>query len=888
MSPTTKISMDLSIIPVLLAHRVHRLMSSYNGPWRTCTNPPTVSTRVSTAEVQDEPTAYSHTRLSSAKSRLAHRSPHSQQAGVPWTLQEDEILFDLRQQRVKWRTIGAELNRTVASCYSRYYRFLDPFLADAIESEPEEEENGEVESSKEDLKARILNGTLEKPSVRPQPYVERGPWTTKEREKLEIMVRAKIPWTIIARELQRNQDSCKEKSLRIQKSRLEKRLYSKKVRGEQWTRLYKEGFTAHHRDQLVRAVEKYLTAKKSSAIYGNDPLKILGVKDPQELVEKKDEEEEEGLFDMTMAHQPPSIPDQQNRFDNNSDAEDLSVETIDWGAISHALKNKFPASRLRSIYHELSAAKLVWTPEEDERLFRAVIRLGPPELQPKIWTMIKDAFRDVIRTSDDYRARWRDLDMPPLEREWDLSEKTRFWRRWLEYQNAGSLLHQLAQPHDRSSSMQSVLEPRPLLMKPSHEISPQSRMEAWDLIAEGLEYRHGRDCQIYFDRTTRNFPKDPELFRYLTFELAKAYVEPRAVPWSSDAARLLVATVNSFLQADKVVKWESVALALDHQYTAAQCEAKWLYWSQNHVPSPDATTTDGRDKKDDPERKSELEQLLTSEGAIEVKSDCTVNKEGERRLWTDKEVELLKKGVKEYGLQWSKIRDTYLPHRATQMIHERYWRMQGKKRGRFSEKERSKLETAIEIFGEDADWELIAGQVPGRTASQCRKNWKYSKTHHIHKVDEPWTDQDRERLKSAVAKFGKKKWTLVSEFVVGKTPDQCRNEWREKLDPTVDKSRWSGQERDRLMELVMDHLNRTEEAEEARLSAASGTEGLSNGQGGQQQSQDQGFVDLAPRYKGKKKIDWNEIAKEFKGRTPQQCRLQFDVHRALYRLQGDY
>ncbi|OAQ30765.1 hypothetical protein K457DRAFT_72912 [Linnemannia elongata AG-77] len=166
--------------------------------------------------------------------------------------------------------------------------------------------------------------------------------------------------------------------------------------------------------------------------------------------------------------------------------------------------------------------------------------------------------------------------------------------------------------------------------------------------------------------------------------------------------------------------------------------------------------------------------------------------------------------------------------------------MQAKKTGRFSEKERSQLETAIEIFGEDADWELIAGQVPGRTASQCRKNWKYSKTHHVHKLDEPWTDQDRERLKSAVARFGKKRWTLVSEFVVGKTPDQCRNEWREKMDPVVDTSRWSGQERDRLMEL------------------------------------------------GKRKIDWKEIAKEFKGRTAQQCRLQFDVHRALYRLQGDY
>jgi hypothetical protein len=768
------------------------------------------------------------------------------------------------------------LKRTVASCYSRYYRFLDPFLADAIESELNDDDDdvkGGDESGGLSIKERILNGTLKKPSVRPQPYVERGPWKVKDREQLELMVNAKVPWSIIAHELQRNQDSCKEKWLRIQKSHREKRRYSKKVRGGQWTRLYKEGFTPHHRDQLVRAVEKHLTTRRSSAIYDSNPLKILGVNNIED-----DDEEEEGSFGSTLMLQPPFL-DQQSDVDSNLSARDSSMETIDWEEISRALNSKFPASRLRSIYHELAVAKLVWTPEEDERLFRAVIRLGPPELQPKIWDMIKDAFGDNIRTSNDYRARWRELDMPQLEREWDLSEKKKFWRRWMDYQETGSLLHQEASSSDKNNSIRSVIEPRPLLLKPWHEPSTQSRMDAWDLIAEGLEYRHGRDCQLYFDCTTRNFPRDPELFRYLTLELAKAYLEPRTVSWSTDASRMLVATVNSFLQANKVVKWEAVAQALDRQYTAEQCEAKWLYWSQNHVPTPDAEPVYGEEESTvgvvpDLEQLPKLGQVVVRGG-----SDDAAEKATERRLWTDDEVELLKKGVEEYGLQWHKIRDAYLPHRAIQMIHERYWRMQAKKRGRFSEKERSQLEMAIEIFGEDADWELIAGQVPGRTASQCRKNWKYSKTHHVHKLDEPWTDQDRERLKCAVERFGTKRWTLVSEFVVGKTPDQCRNEWREKLDPVVDTSRWSGQERDRLMELVMDHLSRKDDEEErARALAASGT-AASNGQV---------FVDPAPRYKGKRKIDWSEIAKEFKGRTPQQCRLQFDVHRVLYRLQGDY
>ncbi|KAI8596878.1 hypothetical protein EDD21DRAFT_342989 [Dissophora ornata] len=146
----------------------------------------------------------------------------------------------------------------------------------------------------------------------------------------------------------------------------------------------------------------------------------------------------------------------------------------------------------------------------------------------------------------------------------------------------------------------------------------------------------------------------------------------------------------------------------------------------------------------------------------------------------------------------------------------------------------------METFGE-ADWGLIASQVPGRTANQCRNNWKYGRTHHVQKLDEPWTDKDRERLKLAVDRFGSKKWTLISEFVVGKTPAQCRMEWNEKLDPGVKRGAWSGKELDQLMERVETIM-----------------------------------------------MDWREVAKGMNGRTPEQCRLRFQINRELYYIQGDY
>ncbi|KAF9968232.1 Myb-like DNA-binding domain protein, partial [Mortierella alpina] len=683
----------------------------------------------------------------------------------------------------------------------------------------------------------------------PLPYDVQGPWTAADRERLEGLVAAKTPWSMIAKELQRNQYSCKEKWARIQRSQRETKRQSKRVRSEQWIRLFKEGFSPHHRDQLMRAVEKQLAAKGSFPISTVDPLGFL--------------------------HKHSQGQDIGHALDDP----DVTSKSIDWDAISSSLKDKFPPARLRSIYHELAATKLIWTPEEDERLIRAVVRLGPPELQPKIWSMIKEAFGDIIRTSDDYRSRWRELDMPPLDREWDLSEKIKFWRRWAEYQTGGSLLATTLNNSDNQEPNTDAPMDETTLVFPTRPAS----YEMWDQIAEGLEYRHARDCQLYFERTTARFPRDRDLFRYLTMELANVYLKPRKVYWSAESSRLLVATVNSFLQKNKIVDWRFVAKAFDGRYTVDQCQNRWMYWSHNqghrsvqdhqqkqqqqdqHQPQDRQQQQDQRQQ----ERPDDEPHELDAQGEIPVdNAESLAIVDGyERSLWSDKELELLKKGVGEHGHHWARIRDQFLPHRSRQALRERYWRNQAKKTGRFSEKERSLLETAIETFGEGADWELIAGHVPGRTASQCRKSWNYSRTHHLQKQDEPWSDHDKERLKSAVARFGSKRWTLISEFVVGKTPDRVAKEVGSRVNL----------------------MARKEEQERHQAAEIAARNAVSSDNVDQQQKQQQPvFVDPMPRFKGKKKVDWKEVARGIEGRTPEECRVQFRVRRALYRIQGDY
>ncbi|KAG0305157.1 hypothetical protein BGZ98_004541 [Dissophora globulifera] len=838
--------------PIQISRSFTTASAAISPPSTTTTETRTMSTTALDVELEESQRAKLF-----ARALKGTRAPTGRGTPLPWAQEHDKQLFELRQNGVSWKEVSELLQRPIASCYSRYYRFLDPMLADAVENgtgDPEEDQliKDAIKTAQRHLETNVMSATLERvheEGIMNIPYSVQGLWTAQDRERLEELVKAKTPWASIARQLQRNQQSCKEKWLRIRTSRKQQQRASQRIRGPQWMRLFKEGFTPHHRDLLAKEIEKQLAVRRSEQDSSDQVLELLGVQGRQG---------DGGAMAMFMGR-TDDLMDQLNRSDGDDNLNQAVLgETIDWDSVASALSNKFSSSRLQGIYQELAAAKLIWTPEEDERLVRAIVRMGPPELRPDFWITIKDAFGDTIRTGDDYENRWRVLDMPLLEREWDQSEKVKFWRRWVEYNQENSLFSLPSFSKSRSA--------------PGVRNSAEAdRM--WDAIAEGLEYRHGRDCQAYFARTTFRFPKDPELFRYLALEVANYHLNRLHTSyWSQEASRMLINTVTSLQRENKVVFWRGVAEILGFRYSAEQCAARWLYWSQNHSSAADQSQEQQTQEQDGT---SDTETTALGAGPEVVRTE-----ERQRQLWTDHELLLLAKGVKEYGRSWATIRDAVLPHRTAQSIHERYMRTLVRKKGRFNEKERSLLEIAIERYGEDAGWELIASQVPGRTASQCRVNWNYSRTHHVQKLDEPWTEKDKERLKSAVDRFGLKRWTLVSEYVVGKTALQCRNQWEEKQDPTVRRERWTGEELDLLMERVETLMSRQEAEEKARIAgAASKWDAAKN---------TNDMEELAPRYKGKRRVNWKEVAKGMNGRTPHQCRVRFHVHRDLYRIHGDY
>ncbi|KAF9438954.1 Myb-like DNA-binding domain protein [Entomortierella beljakovae] len=817
--------------------------------------------------VQFYKTILDYNQSKTASINSGNRKPHKS-TDNPWTKEEDDLLFSLRQQGVPWKAISPIVNRHVGSCYTRYYRFLDPFLADAIEDDQEEQARIQeaVKASQKILETNVLAATLERSwerEVTSVPYHVQGPWTAKDRERLEDLIKSKVSWSGIARELQRNQESCKEKWNRIQKDRRDKLNLSKAIRKERWSMLRKVGFAPYHRTLLVREIERQLASRRS-----NDPLGLYNVNDYKS---------DGGAFAMMMMHQMPDATSKERLTAEEyqgSKLADTMEQIVDWELVAGVLKNKFPVSHLKEFYRDLATAKLLWTPDEDERLIRAVIRLGPPERRPELWTMIKDAFGDTIRESEEYRNRWRELDMPSLDRDWDHSEKSKFWRRWLEFQSDDSLFSQTPFSGGSKPLDDTDINKPDSLPPPLSSLDDIAGKRMWDLIAEGLEYRHARDCQIYFESVTSHFPRDNR-FNFMAHELANYYTKPQMTYWTNQETSKLLELANSYIQKKKTVSWKSVSITMGRVYTPIQCKARWEYWTEKQQleSAQEANSWFVPEGLETP-RIDNSKKFLDESEMITSDSKRT-------RFWTDYELTILEKGVRSFGYRWAKIRDSLLPHRTTRMLRERYWRSRSKKSGKFTEQERSLLELAIETFGENADWGLIASQIPGRTSHQCRMNWKYGRTQYVQKLGEPWTDLERERLKSAVKKFGDKKWSIVSEFVIGKTPNQCRMEWKERLDPDVNRGSWSGKELDLLMERVETHMSRKEEEEKIRIEKYHKL--IEEGK-----SPNINIEELSPRYNGKMKVDWNEIAKGMDKRTPGQCRVRFAVHRGLYHIQGNF
>jgi len=106
------------------------------------------------------------------------------------------------------------------------------------------------------------------------------------------------------------------------------------------------------------------------------------------------------------------------------------------------------------------------------------------------------------------------------------------------------------------------------------------------------------------------------------------------------------------------------------------------------------------------------------------------------------------------------------------------------------------LLNAIKEIG-PCKWSRVAEFVPGKTAKQCCDRWRIHMNGKSGK--NKFNSEDDAVLEKAVREMGHD-WTLVAEAVAGKTERQCRDRYKNYLDPNINKSAYTKEEDEFILE----------------------------------------------------------------------------------------
>ena len=103
-------------------------------------------------------------------------------------------------------------------------------------------------------------------------------------------------------------------------------------------------------------------------------------------------------------------------------------------------------------------------------------------------------------------------------------------------------------------------------------------------------------------------------------------------------------------------------------------------------------------------------------------------------------------------------------------------------------------ELLIRLHNENVklNWNEIAPRFPGKTAQQISERW--SKVVNPDLVKGSWTRQEDQTIIDFVQKYGTRNWTKLAALLPGRIGKQCRERWRNHLDPSNNRDPWTPEE----------------------------------------------------------------------------------------------
>ncbi|KAG7375755.1 hypothetical protein PHYPSEUDO_015345 [Phytophthora pseudosyringae] len=109
---------------------------------------------------------------------------------------------------------------------------------------------------------------------------------------------------------------------------------------------------------------------------------------------------------------------------------------------------------------------------------------------------------------------------------------------------------------------------------------------------------------------------------------------------------------------------------------------------------------------------------------------------------------------------------------------------------RWTKNQDASLRESVRIHGEK-NWKAIAELVPGRNHAQCLQRWR--KVLKPGLVKGHWSFEEDQVLEYLVTQ-GCNNWGQIAERIPGRTPKQCRERWKNHLDPAINKGPYTEEE----------------------------------------------------------------------------------------------
>ncbi|KAG9296463.1 hypothetical protein G9A89_015055 [Geosiphon pyriformis] len=197
-----------------------------------------------------------------------------------------------------------------------------------------------------------------------------------------------------------------------------------------------------------------------------------------------------------------------------------------------------------------------------------------------------------------------------------------------------------------------------------------------------------------------------------------------------------------------------------------------------------------------------------------ISSDKKISCQEHSQKWSVEEIKTLLEAYRKYGSQWKLISQKYLLSRTSRAIEAKSYRLTANGKiikqkltlslNKWTPEEDKELYLAAKryLINNKVDWKAIVltGLFPGRNNRDL-----YSRYHNVlvYPKRDPWTEQEEEKLKSFVQRYGKK-WAEISH-ILQRPPNYIKKHYNNHLVPGIKRNKWTYEEYNKLAKAFQTH-----------------------------------------------------------------------------------